>query len=89
MKRFTKQACRENVVASFFSLNIYIYIYIYIYIHIHMYKYIYIYIYIYIKWRVMFEWYFLRDAKDKFLDKILSLLKEIGGIRKRVDTKLE
>ena len=37
----------------------------------------------------MFEWYFLRDAKDKFLDKILSLLKEIGGIRKRVDTKLE
>lgn len=36
----------------------------------------------------MFEWYFLRD-KDKFLDKILSLLKEIGGIRKRVDTKLE
>ena len=37
----------------------------------------------------MFEWYFLRDAKDKFLDKILSLLKEIGGIRKRVNTKLE
>ena len=33
MKRFTKQACRENVVASFFPLkylNIYIYIYIYI-----------------------------------------------------------
>ena len=28
MKRFTKQACRENVVASFFPLKIYIYIYI-------------------------------------------------------------
>ena len=37
----------------------------------------------------MFEWYFLRDAKDKFLDKIFSLLKEIGGIRKRVATTLE
>ena len=32
VKRFTKQACRENVVASFFPLEIYIYIYIYIYI---------------------------------------------------------
>ena len=31
MKQFTKQACRENVVASFFPLKIFIYIIIYIY----------------------------------------------------------
>ena len=34
VKRFTKQACRENVVASFFPLE-YLNIYIYIYIHTH------------------------------------------------------
>ena len=34
VKRFTKQACRENVVASFFPLEIYIYIYIYILVRI-------------------------------------------------------
>ena len=28
VKRFTKQGCRENVVASFFPLKIYIYIHI-------------------------------------------------------------
>ena len=64
MKRFTKQACRENVVASLFPLKIFIYIYITadstlsafwassvqsIYIYIYIHIYICIYIYIYIQ----------------------------------------
>ena len=40
MKRFTKQACRENEVASFFPLKIFIHIYtcIHIYIYIYVYR---------------------------------------------------
>ena len=64
VKRFMKQACRENVVASFFPLKIFIPLCfsvlstvprenrladsLYIYIYICTYMYMYIYIYIYI-----------------------------------------